>query len=95
MRKDVTLRAEPRESRGKNEARRLRVKGLAPGVLYGAGETAVAVSVNPNEVNKILQQPDRPQHDFQLSRAGRGKHAGHDRGLAERTRSVRICCMST
>ncbi|MGD0301099.1 MAG: 50S ribosomal protein L25 [Bryobacteraceae bacterium] len=54
MRKDITVAAEPRESRGKNEARRLRVKGFAPAVLYGANEPAVAVAVSPKEVNKIL-----------------------------------------
>ena len=37
MRKDITVVAEPRSSRGKNEARRLRVSGQAPAVLYGAG----------------------------------------------------------
>ena len=47
MATEVTVSAEPRESRGKNEARRLRVKGFAPGVLYGANRPAVAVSVNP------------------------------------------------
>jgi len=30
MRKEITVTAEPRESRGKNEARRLRVKGSPP-----------------------------------------------------------------
>ena len=54
MRKDITVAAEPRESRGKNEARRLRVKGFAPAVLYGANAPAVAVAVSPKEVNKIL-----------------------------------------
>ncbi|MGA3189898.1 MAG: 50S ribosomal protein L25 [Bryobacteraceae bacterium] len=54
MRKDITIFAEPRSSRGKNEARRLRVAGQAPGVLYGAGGDAVAVAVSPKEVNKIL-----------------------------------------
>ena len=54
MRKDITIAAEPRSARGKNEARRLRVSGLAPGVLYGAGGEAVPVSVGPKELNKIL-----------------------------------------
>jgi large subunit ribosomal protein L25 len=54
MRKEITVTAEPRESRGKNEARRLRVKGLVPAVLYGSDREAVAVSVNPKDVNKIL-----------------------------------------
>ena len=30
MRKEITIAAEPRELRGKNEARRLRAKGSAP-----------------------------------------------------------------
>jgi large subunit ribosomal protein L25 len=54
MKKDITIQAESRSLRGKNEARRLRVKGWAPGVLYGAEKESVAVAVNPKEVNKIL-----------------------------------------
>lgn len=54
MRKDITIAAEPRSSRGKNEARRLRVSGFAPAVLYGSQGDAVAVAVNPKEVTKIL-----------------------------------------
>jgi large subunit ribosomal protein L25 len=54
MRKEITIAAEPRELRGKNEARRLRAKGAAPAVLYGAGGDAVAVAINPKEVNRIL-----------------------------------------
>src|SRR5207244_8199191 len=38
----------------KNEARRLRVSGFTPGVLYGTGGDSVAVAVNPKEVNRIL-----------------------------------------
>src|SRR5208282_445343 len=54
MRKDITIAAEPRASRGKNEARRLRVAGMAPAVLYGAGGDAVAVAITPKDLNKIL-----------------------------------------
>lgn len=54
MRKDITITAEPRASRGKNEARRLRVDQKIPAVLYGAGGDPVAVTVSPKEVNKIL-----------------------------------------
>ena len=70
MRKEITVTAEPRESRGKNEARRLRVKGMAPGVLYGAGRDAVAVSVNPKEVNKILHSGTGHNTIFNLSVQG-------------------------
>ena len=54
MRKDITVAATPRPSRGKNEARRLRVAGLMPAIIYGTGKDPVAVSVSPKEVNKIL-----------------------------------------
>ncbi len=35
MRKDMTVTAESRDSRGKNEARRLRAHGAMPAVVYG------------------------------------------------------------
>jgi large subunit ribosomal protein L25 len=54
MRKDITLVAEPRETRGKNAARRLRVEHKSPGVLYGTGGDPVALTVSPKEVTKIL-----------------------------------------
>ena len=43
------------ESRGKNEARRLRVSGRIPAVVYGAKKETVAVSIDPKEVARILQ----------------------------------------
>ncbi len=55
MRKDITISAEARDSRGKNQARRLRVKGLAPAVVYGPGHDPVAVAISPKEVNTILR----------------------------------------
>lgn len=54
MRKDITIVAEPRSTRGKNEARRLRASGNIPAVVYGAGRDPLAVAVNPKQVNKIL-----------------------------------------
>ena len=54
MRKDITIAAETRTTRGKNEARRLRVRQLIPAVVYGSGKDPVAVTVSPKEVNKVL-----------------------------------------
>ena len=54
MRKDITITATERPERGKNEARRLRVKGLTPAIVYGVSKEPVAVAVSPKEVNKIL-----------------------------------------
>ena len=48
----VTERAA--ESRGKNEARRLRVTGQIPAAFYGAGKSSVAVSVDPKQITRIL-----------------------------------------
>ena len=54
MRKDITIVAEGRTSRGKNEARRLRVSGRAPAIIYGTGRDPVACAIIPKEVSKIL-----------------------------------------
>lgn len=67
MRKEITVTAEARPSRGKNEARRLRVKGMAPAVLYGSGGPSVAVSINPAEVTKILHSSTGHNTIFNLS----------------------------
>lgn len=54
MRKDITIAATPRSTRGKNEARRLRVSGQMPAVIYGTKKDPIAVALSPKEVNKIL-----------------------------------------
>jgi large subunit ribosomal protein L25 len=53
-RKDITITADARETRGKNEARRTRVAGASPAVLYGPGGDSVAIAVNPKDIRKIL-----------------------------------------
>jgi large subunit ribosomal protein L25 len=70
MKTEITVNAEPRETRGKNEARRLRVKGLTPAVLYGANQASVAVAVNPKEVNKILHSKAGHNTIFNLAVQG-------------------------
>jgi large subunit ribosomal protein L25 len=54
MRKDITIAAEPRTARGKNEARRQRVHGKIPAVVYGTGGANIPVTVNPKDINRIL-----------------------------------------
>lgn len=49
------MTAEPRTSRGKNEARRVRVSGRIPAVIYGAFQEPRAVSVNPKDILKIIR----------------------------------------
>ena len=69
-RNDITIVSSARELRGKNEARRLRVAGAMPGVLYGAGGAAVAVAVNPKEVGTILRSKTGHNTIFNLAVAG-------------------------
>ncbi len=69
MRKDITLVAEPRETRGKNAARRLRVAHQSPAVLYGGGDP-LAVTVSPKEVTKILTSPSGYNTIFNLDVQG-------------------------
>ena len=47
--------AKPREGKfNKNAARRVRVAGKIPAVLYGAGHEPVAVEVDPKQISRIL-----------------------------------------
>jgi len=47
--------AKPREGKfTKNAARRVRVAGKIPAVLYGSGHTAVAIEVDPKQISRIL-----------------------------------------
>jgi large subunit ribosomal protein L25 len=51
---EALLEAQKRETFGKNEARRLRAKGLIPGVVYGGKNEGTPVAVNPKELLRIL-----------------------------------------
>src|ERR1700728_3467375 len=47
--------ARPREGKfNKNAARRVRVAGKIPAVLYGAGHNPVAIEVDPKQISRIL-----------------------------------------
>jgi large subunit ribosomal protein L25 len=70
MRKDITVTAEPRDGRGKNEARRLRASGLAPAVVYGVTDAAVAVAVSPKEIGRILHSRTGHNTIFNVSVKG-------------------------
>jgi large subunit ribosomal protein L25 len=70
MRKDIAVAADTRESRGKNEARRLRAKGSMPAVVYGGENGAEAVAVSPKELTKILESKTGHNTIFNLNVAG-------------------------
>jgi|SRR5947209_2750151 len=67
-----TVEAQPRpdSSRGKNEARRLRVSGRVPAVVYGAKKNTVAVSVDPKQINRILTSDSGHNTIFDLQLDG-------------------------
>ena len=70
MRKDITVAAEVRTSRGKNEARRTRRAGQIPAVVYGAYQDPVSVAVNPREILKIVHSTTGYNTIFNLAIAG-------------------------
>ena len=53
MKKDITVAADVRNTRGKNEAHRTRAAGKIPAVIYGASKDPIAIAVNPREITKI------------------------------------------
>jgi large subunit ribosomal protein L25 len=55
MKTDITVTAEARASRGKNETRRTRRSGMIPAVVYGAYKDPVPVAVNPRHISQILR----------------------------------------
>ena len=54
MARAITIAAEARTLRGKNEARRLREKGLIPAIVYGAFKEPLAVAVSPKAIERVL-----------------------------------------
>lgn len=66
----ITIAAEVRNSRGKNEARRLRRTGRIPAVVYGAYKDAVAVTVDPKEVGRVLRSSSGHNTIFNLDIQG-------------------------
>jgi|SRR5947209_3697946 len=71
MRKDITVTAEGRDGRGKNEARRLRASGSMPAVLYGGPVGPTPLAVNPKEVAGILNSKTGHNTIFNLSVVGK------------------------
>mgnify|MGYP001278536857 CR=1 FL=1 len=67
---DIVVAAENRTGTGKNENRRLRTRGLIPGVLYGAKKDAVPLAVSPKEITTILRSKTGENTLFDLEIGG-------------------------
>jgi large subunit ribosomal protein L25 len=59
MAESVLLVAHKRDSRGSREARRLRQKGLVPGVLYGHKEATISVTLDADTLEKAIRHGAR------------------------------------
>jgi large subunit ribosomal protein L25 len=70
LKRDITVAAEVRTSRGKNEAHRTRRAGQIPAVVYGAFQDPVSVAVNPREISKIIRSSTGYNTIFNLQIAG-------------------------
>ena len=51
----ITVEVERRETRGKNSARRMRVKGSIPANVYGLDGGPFAVAVSPKRIEEVLR----------------------------------------
>jgi large subunit ribosomal protein L25 len=70
VKREITVAAEVRTARGKNEARRTRRAGQIPAVLYGAYKDAVSISVNPREILRIVRSSTGYNTIFNLAIEG-------------------------
>ena len=71
----IIVEGAPRDTRGKNEARRLRVSGKVPATLYGGKGEALALSVNSKQVAAILRSESGHNTLFQVNLAGKQEPA--------------------
>ena len=71
MSQAFTVEAEPREDFGKNAARRTRVAGRIPGVVYGGGGPVIPVSVDPIGIRTILHSESGHNAIFTLEVKGK------------------------
>ena len=65
-----TLEAQPRTAGNKNAARRVRVEGKIPAVVYGAGQDSLSVAVDPRQVTRILNSETGHNTIFDLTLDG-------------------------
>jgi large subunit ribosomal protein L25 len=68
---EFVVPAESRTDTGKNANRRLRSRGLIPGVLYTSGKQSVAVQVSPGEIGTILKSAAGENTLFDLEIGGK------------------------
>jgi len=68
---EIVVPAESRTDTGKNANRKLRSRGMIPGVLYATGKAAQPVQVSPGEIGTILKSASGENTIFDLDIAGK------------------------
>lgn len=63
----VSLKASPRLERGKGAARKLRAKGMVPGVAYRGGADAAAVAIVPRDLELSFARTKNPNTLVELA----------------------------
>ena len=70
MAKKFVIKADRRESRGKNEARRMRAAGNIPVIIYGGGGESVSATTALAELAAVLRSDSGVNSVFSLDLAG-------------------------
>lgn len=71
--KDLLVEVTPRETFGKNASRRTRRAGKIPGILYGADQGPVPLTVDPIDIERILHSESGANTLFRLGLTGTEK----------------------
>jgi large subunit ribosomal protein L25 len=72
MAEKVTVKAEKREGRGKNDSRRMRKEGKVPVVIYGGGAESSAAFAELKDLAAVLRSETGVNTVFSLDIAGEG-----------------------
>lgn len=67
---NLVVEAQAREAKTKNVARRVRKAGRVPAVVYGAKKEPLAVSVDPKQINRVMQSASGHNTIFDLQLDG-------------------------
>src|ERR1700683_1880381 len=67
-----TVEGKIREGRGKGPARRTRMTGMVPAVLYGARKESISLAVNAKQLARILRSETGHNTIFSVQVAGGG-----------------------
>jgi len=70
---EVVLAAELREEVGTGSSRALRIKGMVPATIYGAGKKPLSIAIEEKEITKLYRKPQYISQVIQFEIGGK-KH---------------------